>query len=238
MISRDVPLSLNNPEAAGKILVCFALKEEANPFRKRLGDAPRVQMLITGMGRRNTEAAMAGALAHSRPEIVLTAGVAGGLRPGVSLGTVLVQTPAESGLEKVLVQAGARRGKIVCADRVASTSEEKKKLHASTGADAVEMESGHIMTWCARENIRAATVRVVLDTAEETLPLDFNALMDKNQRMDYWKLAKVLMRSPGKIPALIRLQRRSSQAAESLAKVLVEACKALREEPRETHRQE
>jgi nucleoside phosphorylase len=209
------------------ILVCFAVKEEANTFRKKILRRPGVEVLVTGMGRRNTEASITEALARSHPNIVLTAGFAGGLRPGAPLGTVFFQTSPEAGLEPVLLKAGAQRGRVICRDRVAATREEKRQLFASTGADAVEMESGVIMEACARAKIPAATVRVVLDTAEEDLPLNFNDLMNKHQRLDYVKLAWALFKSPGKIPALMRLQKQSGEAAEALAIVLMKTCEGM-----------
>jgi hypothetical protein len=83
------------------------------------------------------------------------------------------------------------------------------------------MESEAIRRICTGHGISSATVRVVLDTAEEDLPLDFNALMTAEQQMSYGKLTAALARSPGKIPALLRLQKQSQAAAEKLAKVLL-----------------
>jgi hypothetical protein len=65
-------------------------------------------------------------------------------------------------------------------------------------------------------------VRVILDTAEENLPLDFNRLMNSRQEMDYGKLTGALVKSPGKIGSLLRLQKQSQAAAEKLAQVLAE----------------
>jgi adenosylhomocysteine nucleosidase len=97
---------------------------------------------------------------------------------------------------------------------------EKRALWESTQADAVEMESQIICNICREHNIPRAVVRVILDPAEEDLPLDFNLLMTAEQKIDNSKLAKAILKSPGKIGALLRLQKQSKFAAERLARVL------------------
>ena len=63
-------------------------------------------------------------------------------------------------------------------------------------------------------------MRVISDTANEDLPLDFNRLMDADQNMRYGKLTAALLKSPGKIGALLKLQKQTQAAAEQLAQVL------------------
>jgi len=250
------------------VLVCFALKEEAAPFRKMAADtaaaAQAASILITGIGRRNAEKSVREFLNSCRsrgnetqikniletphvvsydPNLVLTCGFAGGLNPDLKHGDVVFeltdrrgefhepQTENESGtrvtrpsesspLREKLAAAGAKPAKFFCADRIATTVAEKKKLRAETGADAVEMESGAIQAVCRERGIPCATVRVISDTANEDLPLDFNALTKPDMNLDYGKLAWAIARSPGKISALLRLQKQTRFAAERLADVL------------------
>jgi nucleoside phosphorylase len=256
-----------------KTLICFALKEEAAPFRKiAAGKSAAAQagisILLTRIGRQNAEKSLREFLAGGAsvpasrlqetsagqtrlvsslapPEFVLTCGFAGGLNPELKPGEVVFeisnrrdefhesQTEKESGargneirdsrsssLREKLLASGAKPAKFLCADRIASTIAEKKQLRAETGADAVEMESAAIHAVCRERGIICATVRVISDTASEDLPLDFNALSKPDKNLDYGKLFLAIAKSPGKIGALMQLQKKTKFAAENLAGVL------------------
>jgi uridine phosphorylase len=199
-------------------------------------------ILITGIGRRNAEKSLREFLNSCRsrgnetqvkniletphvvsydPNLVLTCGFAGGLNLDLKPGDVVFElSTLNSQLSTCLLAAGAKPAKFFCADRIATTVAEKKKLRAETGADAVEMESGAIQAVCRERGIPCATVRVISDTANEDLPLDFNALAKPDMSLDYGKLAWAIASSPGKISALLKLQKQTRFAAQRLADVL------------------
>ena len=176
------------------------------------------------------------------PDLVLTCGFAGGLNPDLKLGDMVFEFTSRrnefhesqiknevgnligdswnSSLRETLLAAGAKPAKFFCADRIATTAAEKKQLRDETGADAVEMESAAIHAVCAERGIPCATVRVISDTASEDLPLDFNTLARPDKSLDFGKLAWAIAKSPGKIGALMELQRKTKFAAEQLAVVL------------------
>jgi adenosylhomocysteine nucleosidase len=206
----------------GPILVCFAVREEARAFRSQVVDK-QVTVLITGMGKENAEKAIRQALASQNPALVLTCGFAGGLNPELRSGTVLFDADASANLDAALRNAGARPAKFLCSDRVATTIAEKKALYVATGADAVEMESAIIRAFCAQKAIASVTVRVVLDSADEDLPLDFNLLMTPEKKLSPMKLAAAILKSPGRIRGLLRLQQQSKTAARQLAEALAKA---------------
>lgn len=203
----------------GTTLVCFALKEEARAFRKLVAGRAEVSILVTGIGRTNAERAVRDFLQNNSPHQVFTCGFAGGLDPELKVGTVVFQT-SDATLAATLRQHGGRDTSFHCATRIVTTVVEKAELRRMTGKDAVEMESEAIHAVCAGQGIPCATVRVISDTATEDLPLDFNQLSNPEQSLNFGKLAWAIAKAPGKIPALLRLQKKTQFAAQRLAEIL------------------
>jgi nucleoside phosphorylase len=204
------------------VLICFALKEEGRFFSVPPGIAADVHTLVTGVGRRNAAQALGRALAQQKPDLVLTCGYAGGLRDGLPIGTVIYSEDAGAELAAILCSTGAVPVCFHCSARIATTAAEKQKLRRESGADAVEMESEVIRQLCRERHIPSATVRAISDTSDEDMPLDFNLLMTKRLELHFGKLAWALLGSPQRIPALLKLQRHTRQAAQSLAATLSE----------------
>jgi adenosylhomocysteine nucleosidase len=202
-------------------LICFALKEEAAPFQKIAAVRNDISVLLTGIGKANAEKSLREFLAKNSPELVLTCGFAGGLNSNLKIGDAIFETQnSKLKTQNSLLASGAKPVKFFCADRVAVTVAEKKQLREQTGADAVEMESAAIHEICRERGIPCATIRVISDTANEDLPLDFNALAKPDKNLDFGKLFLAIAKSPGKIPALMKLQKQTKFAAQQLANVL------------------
>lgn len=197
------------------VLVCYAVKEEVGRHTRDQG----CTVLVTGMGRRNASQSIQAELDSENYRLVLTCGFAGGLNPRLRSGTVVYCEETDANLAFELGQLGAVPGKFHCATRVAITAPEKKTLHESTGADVVEMESSVIRAICQQRQIPSATIRVISDSAQEDLPLDFNALMTSHDKIDYPKLIWKVATSPHKILALWKFQRQTLQAAAELDRV-------------------
>jgi adenosylhomocysteine nucleosidase len=197
------------------LLLCFAVKEEMKFFGLR-----QCQVWMTGMGRKNAASNVRDAIDRVRPERVITAGFAGGLNPALKWGTVLYEQDFDAGFAPDLEALGAVSAKFHCHRRVAITVEEKAGLWRETGADAVEMESSVIRTICKEYHIPSATIRVISDDATQDLPLDFNALMTSEDRINYLKLFGAVLRRPGRIPKLFKFQQQIHGAAQKLGSVL------------------
>ncbi len=211
-------------EKKSSIAVCFALAEEAGPFKKLCGEA--VPLFFTGIGRENAERAVRQFLAAHSPELLLTCGFAGGLAPEWKIGDVLFEirgggvNNGYTAIMAKLTEAGAKPAKIFCTDRVAVKATEKKKLREETGADAAEMESGAIQAVCEERGVSCVTVRVISDTSDEDLPLDFNNYLKEDKSVDMSKLMLAVAKAPWKMGALMQLQKNTKLAAESLAQAL------------------
>ena len=201
-------------------LVCFAVNEEAAFFRKLCSTKSNVRLWLTGIGKRNSEKSIRMALTQERPGLVISSGFAGALRAGLNTGDIVYSADLESGLEPALAALGARRVEFYCAEQIAGTAAEKQTLRSATGADVIEMESDVIRRVCREKGIASATIRVILDTCSEDLPLDFNRLMTQDQKLDAGKLALALIKSPTKIPAVLGLQKQSKAAARQLGETL------------------
>jgi hypothetical protein len=213
-------------QAASILLTGIGRRNAEKSVREFLGSAPAPGAAVDASSttKANDEASFATREGACGPHLVLTCGFAGGLNPDLKLGDVIFEIgnrKSEIGnLEEKLLATGAKPTKFFCADRIATTVAEKKKLRDETGADAVEMESAAIHAVCAEHGIPCATVRVISDTANEDLPLDFNALAKPDKNLDFGKLAWAIAKSPGKIGALMELRKKTKFAAEQLAAVL------------------
>jgi len=222
---------LNAEKSVRDFLAGGASACQAKASERRLVPASRSQGISTSQAR------LVSSLAP--PSLVLTCGFAGGLNPDLKPGDVVFENhssssrresaqikageklePTDVGCYEKLISAGAKPAKFFCADGIATTAAEKKKMRDETGADAVEMESAAIHAVCAERGIPCATVRVISDTATEDLPLDFNALAKPDKSLDYGKLLLAIAKSPRKVGALMKLQKQTRFAAERLAEVL------------------
>jgi adenosylhomocysteine nucleosidase len=229
-----------------KILVTFALENEFAPWRKlrrfervgvieqdvvyrlQIGEV-EVRVGVTGVGEFSGRQILSHAL-DDGPDICISSGLAGSLKPDYSVGRVLVaksvadfkgthHLPCDAELVGLASESGAQVvGTFLSSDRVVGRAEEKHKL-ASLG-DAVDMESVSILSAAKNRNIRAIAIRAISDSSESDLPLDFDNLFDSRGAVNVRKVAGQIAAHPGRIPGLLRLAQDSERAANALAHFL------------------
>ncbi len=208
--------NFEKPKTDLTVLVCFAVREEAKFFKPKAHQ----KVLITGMGRNNAARVIEDACNKFQPTFVVTCGFAGALNPLYAESDVVFDADEETKLTSKLEEFGAKRCSFFCAARVAITSEEKKRLWRNTGMDAIEMESETIRDFCRDIRLPSATIRSISDSAHDDLPLDFNLLMNDKKQVDFKKMSWLLIRSPRLMIELLAFQKKSIDAAQSLADCL------------------
>ncbi|MGH9746611.1 MAG: hypothetical protein ACRD59_10955 [Candidatus Acidiferrales bacterium] len=229
-----------------KVLVTFALENEFAPWRKLRGfskiasdqwdhsyrtkiDDVDVRVFLTGAGRFAAQRAAEIAF-DELPEVCIASGLAGGLRPEHSLGKVLAaRSVGDAGGARLqysdpdllgnAVALGANRvERFLTSDRVVGTAAEKQDLGAS--ADAVDLEGLWILAASAKRSIPAIAIRAISDTADSTLPLDFDRIFNERGAVSIPKVIAQLVSRPAQLGGLMRLAHDSERAASNLAAFL------------------
>ena len=159
---------------------------------------------------------------NRRLEALVSYGFCGALDPALRINDILIGSEVQCGAGILAChlpkqQAGmppARR--LLSTDRVVTTAQEKAALRKS-GAAAVEMEAAGVAAYAQARNIPFYCIRVVTDTANEDLPIDFNVVRDSEGRFSRFKIMAQAARNPLKlVPALLALNKRANAAAHHL----------------------
>lgn len=179
-----------------------------------------LHLLYTGMGKDKAQQACEVVLTEEKLRFVLTCGFAGALAPNLKPGDILAQL--NEFFPTNIIPNSLPQCTFHCSDKVIRTAQEKTNLFQQTNSLAVEMESGIIQQYCTAHRIPCATIRVISDTAQEELPIDFEALSGKDGKVSISQLMGELIRHPGKIPSLVRLGFHCNYAAKKLATCLRE----------------
>lgn len=231
-----------------KVLVTFALQNEFAPWRKlrafrQIDFGPHpvfegcvnsadVRVLLTGVGCRGANRARNKAF-EWEPDVCISSGFAGGLRPEYKRGMVLAATKviddiartdtyeSDAFLLECAGKKGARRvGAFYTSEVLATTAQEKRRW--ATVADAVDMESSKIMGDADTLLIPAVAIRAISDTSEEDLPLDFGSALDGDGKIMNSRIAWVVLKAPRHFPRIVRLAKTSRRVAEVLVQFLDE----------------
>ena len=145
-------------------------------------------------------------------------GIAGALRDDLPIGTVIDATRVVDESGDVLWEGGplgvtpARAGTILGAGRIVDDPTERARLHAATGADAVDMESGVL----ASSGRLAGCIRAISDTPTRKL----GGLAEgakANGDTDYVGLLRGFVRAPLVTARAAAGARRALKALEAVA---------------------
>lgn len=227
----STPIVRRFPRAAKHSLSCF------HAWTFTAGNNP-VTLVESGMGPANAEAATA-ALIHSvRPDLVLNAGFCGALRPGISIGDLVLArqqyslstgtlspgTPPDSTLTDIisheLKPAGCLPGTFITTAAFTSKRSVAMLLTDTIINPVLEMESAAIIRRCHHFRIRVAALRAVSDPGDEDPTALVTALFNQDFTLNRIRCAATLLGKPWMLPQLIRLAGNAHKAGNSLADAL------------------
>lgn len=176
------------------------------------------------------------ALTHARDLIasgcdaLVSFGIAGGLRPDLGPGTVIVadsviamdgkhidtSKPWRDGLLAACGGTGMMIAAVAGSDRIVGEVAEKQALAATTGAAAVDMESHAVAAAAADAGVPVLVVRAVADAATRRLPDWIAGCVAADGSRRWGAVAAAVLRNPGDLGALVALAGDSAKALAAL----------------------
>jgi adenosylhomocysteine nucleosidase len=193
---------------------------------------PEIGILLTGIGESAASAAVESSrfLTDLKPDLLVSSGFAGALSPALTAGTVIVpektrtlknhaNVDSDMLARDAAIQAGASGIKnLITVDRLVKTAEEKSQL--AFFGEAVDMESAIVMARFAQFGVPSVAVRAISDVANENLPLDFDRCLTPQGAIKPLNLMNQIVRSPSRLPDILRFGRQSFSAGQQLAAFL------------------
>ncbi|MGF6773422.1 hopanoid-associated phosphorylase [Paraburkholderia sp. GAS199] len=185
------------------------------------------------------ERALSAALARGCSGIV-SFGTAGGLAPDLDAGALIVAEAVDGPFGRLPtdrlwadrlaaacaagpLQSRVRRGPMAAVAAPLVTAQDKRALHQSTGALAVDMESHIAGAAAAAHGVPFAVCRAIVDPAWRTLPSAATAGLRDDGTTALGPILRELLRQPSQLGALIQLAGDAKAARASL----VEARRAM-----------
>lgn len=185
----------------------------------------RLLVAANGPGPELAGAATRALFEREPVRLVISAGTCGALAPELAFGDIFVADQVRGAERKfdtwaVEAPAGCRRGVLLSVDRVVVNKQEKAALFRQ-GAAAVDMESAGVAPEAERRGVPVAAIRVVLDVAAESFPVDFNTMRGRDGRFSPGALLRAALARPFSTGGeLLRLRGRLRLAAERLGDFL------------------
>lgn len=194
------------------VLVVCGLIREARLARRLV---PEADILIGG-GQSTRLRAELTERARAHRGTILSVGIAGGLDPELTPGCIVIDGDPGTLARLALALPDAKIGKVIGQDGIAANPEMKRKL--AVQAVAVDMESHIAADVASAHGLPFGAVRVISDTADETLPPAALVGMRPDGGMALGKVLASLTRNPSQLRDLIRIGRQSGLAFRNLAR--------------------
>ncbi len=195
----------------------------------------RTVVILSGAGRQNAARATEILIEGHRPRRVVSAGLAGGLSPELKRNDILVADRLLSidgedmpialppALSATASRPDVHRGPLLTVNRMVRLPSDKKSLFQQHSASAVDMETFAVAKVCRRLQVPFSSIRVINDTAEETLPRDVERLLEqKGGAARLGAAVGAAWRRPASLKDMYQLRENALVASDRLAKFLAD----------------
>ncbi len=212
-------------------------------FRGDLNGLP-LALVQGGVGRKNAVKAANCLLKSIKIDVLISAGVAGGIRHGLNVGDLVVaesvghsnqcdfdveelQLESDYVCNKEVLQLARQLsksmeskfhfGSLLTVDKVISNASTKKRIGEQNSFLAVEMESAAVAEIAYKEGVKFAAIRSISDDIDDDLHLDYDSIMSDEGKAKVASIALEVLKNPQKLSLLRRLNKQTKTAAKSLA---------------------
>jgi adenosylhomocysteine nucleosidase len=156
-------------------------------------------------------------------EALVSFGLAGGLAPGLRPGALIVPSEVIVGRERFATDpalsqllGGTTTHTLFGGDAVVATTADKQRLYQTTGAVAVDLETGIVARAAVGHGVPFAVLRAICDPAERALPPAALTALDARGVIGTWRVLASVAAHPGQLPALLALAADAAAARRSL----------------------
>lgn len=183
-----------------------------------------------GIGRVAARRAAQAMVAHYRPKVLISAGLAGSLRGDLKAGTVLAPQLVIDSSNEAEYRAQSRDGILLTVDEVLDRAS-KQIVAERFRAVAVDMEAAAVAEVAQHERIAFRCVKGISDDLDFEMP-PLNRFVDEKGRFQTAQFALWAAFHPLQWPGIMRLSRNTDRAVAALCEWLAHASVA--ELPRES----
>jgi nucleoside phosphorylase len=197
-------------------------------------------LVKSGIGIRRAMAAASNLIAETRPQLLVSFGVAGAVRDDLKVGDVIAagQTflldkgreslfhqlaPLSDEAWQAAVHVLARRGARLVSGTAVTTrlSNATRLLPQGLAHPVLEMETAGIAQAALEHGIAVMALRAVSDGPSELLSFDIEAMTDEDFNLSISKAARMVIRSPRLVLGSFRIIKNVEKAAYNAAAALL-----------------
>jgi adenosylhomocysteine nucleosidase len=193
-------------------------------------------LVETGIGAWRAEAAAQALVEAVRPDLILSFGIAGAVEDDLRIGDVvagsrvcflkdgMLGTPiALASLPPEAQQAAAHVLQARSASLVSGTivttpgSQTISRRPPEFTHPVLEMETGAVARVASARHIPLLALRAISDTPAEPIPFPIEEIYDEEYRLRTGRMIGDILRRPGLLPRLLRVERNARRAEENAA---------------------